>query len=183
MVAVALGESGGNTRAHNTNSATGDNSYGLWQINMIGNLGPSRRQQFGISSNDQLFDPATNARAMVKILRSEGARAWSVFRHGTYLRHLSTALRAVENPSGDTLPPAELPGEDGGLLSGIGDIAGAIGGFADFVTDTKNWIRVGQFIGGGILIVVAVAMFAGKNVADVVPVGKALKAARGLTSK
>jgi hypothetical protein len=182
MVAIALGESGGNTRAHNDNPATGDNSYGLWQINMRGQLGPDRRREFGLSSNDQLFDPATNARAMVKILRSQGVRAWSVFNHGTYLRHLSTALRAVENPSGDTLPQAEGTEDRSGLLGGLGDIAGAVGGFADFVTDTKNWIRVAQFIGGGILIIIAVTMFTGKTVADIVPVGKALKAARSVAS-
>jgi hypothetical protein len=35
--AIALAESGGNPDAHNTNKKTGDNSFGLWQINMIGN--------------------------------------------------------------------------------------------------------------------------------------------------
>src|SRR5215207_8357263 len=59
--AIALAESSGNPRAHNDTPATGDDSYGLWQINMIGELGPERRQQFGISENEQLFDPATNA--------------------------------------------------------------------------------------------------------------------------
>lgn len=178
MVAIALGESGGNTHAHN--SRPPDNSYGLWQINMYGDLGPARRREFGLTSNDQLFDPATNARAMVKILRSQGVRAWSVFNHGTYLRHLSTALRAVENPSGETLP--QVPESGDGALGGLGDIAGAIGGFADFITDTKNWVRVAQFIGGGVLIIVAVAMFTGKAVSDVIPVGKALKAARSVAS-
>lgn len=180
MVACALGESGGDTRAHNTRPP--DNSYGLWQINMYGALGPARRREFGLTSNDQLFDPATNARAMIKILRSQGPRAWSVISSGTYLRHLSTALRAVENPSAEGLPRVEdLPGMDeGGLFGDVAGIANAIGGFADFITDTKNWIRVAQFLGGGVLIIVGVAMFAGKSVGDVVPVGKALKAARGV---
>lgn len=178
MVAIALGESGGNPRAHNTRPP--DNSYGLWQINMYGSLGPARRREFGLSSNDQLFDPATNARAMIKILRSQGVRAWSVYSNGTYLRHLSAALRGVENPGAAGLPRVEDQfSDDGGLLSGVGDLAGAIGGFADFVTDSKNWIRVGQFIGGGVLIIVGVAMFAGKSVGDVVPVGKVLKTVRG----
>jgi hypothetical protein len=183
MVAIALGESGGNTRAHNDNPGTRDNSYGLWQINMYGQMGPDRRREFGLSSNDQLFDPATNARAMVKILRSQGVRAWSVFSHGTYLRHLSTALRAVENPSAEGLPQIEDQYEDGGgILGDVGAIAGAIGGFADFVTDTKNWVRVAQFVGGGILIIVAVVMFTGKSVSDIVPAGKALKAVRSVAS-
>jgi hypothetical protein len=63
MVAIAKRESNFNPNAHNTNAGTGDNSYGLWQINMLGNLGPSRLKSFGLSSNDQLLDAATNARA------------------------------------------------------------------------------------------------------------------------
>jgi hypothetical protein len=121
---------------------------------------------------------------MIKILRSQGVRAWSVYNHGTYLRHLSAALRGVENPGAAGLPRVEdLPGmDDGGLLGDVGAIAGAIGGFADFVTDSKNWIRVAQFVGGGVLLIVAVAMFAGKTVGDIIPVGKAVKLARGVAS-
>jgi hypothetical protein len=41
----------------------GNTSYGLMQIHMKGNLGVDRRRQFNIANNEQLFDPATNARA------------------------------------------------------------------------------------------------------------------------
>lgn len=61
--AIAHRESGGNPQAFNGNTGTGDQSYGLFQINMLGDLGPSRRGQFGIQDNGQLFDPLTNARA------------------------------------------------------------------------------------------------------------------------
>lgn len=77
--AIVMRESGGNPAAHNTNTGTGDNSYGLAQINMLGGLGPSRRKQFGISSDAQLLDPATNARAMYAL--SKGGRdfgAWGI---------------------------------------------------------------------------------------------------------
>src|SRR5436309_1930739 len=77
MTAIAIKESGGNTTAFN---GTGpDQSYGLWQINMIGNLGPARLQQFGIASNDALFDPLTNAQAAYKIWAGNDANlntAW-----------------------------------------------------------------------------------------------------------
>lgn len=84
---IAMGESGGNPRAYNGNSRTGDKSYGLFQINMIGSMGPARRRQFGISSNEQLFDPMTNIRAMLKV-SSNGTNwnPWSVYKHGTYRR-------------------------------------------------------------------------------------------------
>ena len=63
MVAIAMRESGGDPRAFNGNAGTGDRSYGLTQINMIGNLGPARREQLGLPSNEALFDPVVNARA------------------------------------------------------------------------------------------------------------------------
>jgi hypothetical protein len=61
MVAIALKESGGNPLAHNTTPP--DDSYGLWQINMYGNLAAPRMAQFGLSSPSDLFDPSTNAAA------------------------------------------------------------------------------------------------------------------------
>ena len=61
--AVVMRESRGNSGSHNKTSSTGDNSYGLFQINMIGNLGEIRREKFGIKSNAELLDPVTNAQA------------------------------------------------------------------------------------------------------------------------
>jgi hypothetical protein len=73
--AVVMKESTGRPMAHNQNSRTGDNSYGLFQINMIGNLGPARLEQYGLSNNEQLFDPLTNAR--IAYIISEGGNNWS----------------------------------------------------------------------------------------------------------
>jgi Lysozyme like domain len=42
FAAIEQAESRGNPKAHNTNARTGDNSYGLWQINMLGRMGPAR---------------------------------------------------------------------------------------------------------------------------------------------
>jgi hypothetical protein len=88
MAAIAMAESSGNPRAHNPNAATGDNSYGLWQINMLGGMGDERRRQFGINSNEQLFDPATNASAARAIFDQQGFGAWSVYKSGAYRRYL-----------------------------------------------------------------------------------------------
>lgn len=59
--AVGMKESTGHPLAHNTNRATGDNSYGLFQINMLGKLGPYRLEKFDLPSYEALFDPVTNA--------------------------------------------------------------------------------------------------------------------------
>lgn len=84
LAAIAGPESGYKTGAHNPDASTGDDSYGLWQINMLGSMGPNRRKQFGISSNDQLYDPATNAKAALAIFRTQGPNAWSGYKSGAY---------------------------------------------------------------------------------------------------
>lgn len=77
--ATAMKESTGRPLAHNRNSNTGDNSYGLFQINMIGSLGPARLKEFGLNSNKDLFDPYTNAEVAFKM--SNGGKNWSAW-HG-----------------------------------------------------------------------------------------------------
>ena len=78
-VGISYRESRWNPRAFNGNRGTGDKSYGLFQINMIDSLGPYRRELFGISRDDQLFNPNTNAAAMQKlrdVRRASGQNPW-----------------------------------------------------------------------------------------------------------
>jgi hypothetical protein len=95
MAAIAMAESGGRPGAHNPNRSTGDNSYGLWQINMIDGLGPERTRAFGIRRNEDLFDAAANSRAARMVHGSQGFGAWSVYRSGAYLQYLPAARRAL----------------------------------------------------------------------------------------
>ena len=92
MAAIGLAESSGNPMAHNDNLKTADNSYGLMQINMIDFpyylLGTSRRKEFGIDTNEALFDPLVNMKAAKRIYDTSGLTAWSVYRHGTYKKYL-----------------------------------------------------------------------------------------------
>lgn len=73
--AVAMKESNGRPVAHNGNSGTGDNSYGVFQINMIGSLGDVRRDKFNLESNADLFDPVTNAE--IAFHMTNGGEDWS----------------------------------------------------------------------------------------------------------
>ena len=59
--AVVKKESNGRPLAFNGNVKTGDNSYGIFQINMIGGLGVARRDKYELNSNKELFDPVVNA--------------------------------------------------------------------------------------------------------------------------
>ena len=73
--AVAKKESNGRPLAHNGNQHTGDNSYGIFQINMIADLGDDRRDKFNLKSNTQLFDPVINAKIVFFMTR--GGEDWS----------------------------------------------------------------------------------------------------------
>ena len=59
--AIAMKESRGNPLSHNGNRDTGDNSFGLFQINMVDSLGETRREKFSLDYNAQLFNPVVNA--------------------------------------------------------------------------------------------------------------------------
>lgn len=81
ITAIAGRESGWNPQAFNGNRATGDQSYGLYQINMLGSLGPARRKSFGIGRNEELFDPNVSGRA-AWITSSQGTNlsAWGGYK-------------------------------------------------------------------------------------------------------
>jgi len=73
--AIVMKESTGRPTAHNGNESTGDNSYGIFQINMIGSLGTDRREKFNLSSNTDLFNPLKNAK--IAHYMSRGGEDWS----------------------------------------------------------------------------------------------------------
>lgn len=90
MTALARRESGYDTNAIRVvrvaNSMQGpEASYGLWQINMEGALGPYRRAQLGLSADTELFDPAVNARAArwLYVLNGGHAHDWYTDRYGS----------------------------------------------------------------------------------------------------
>ncbi len=76
--AVVMRESRGHPTSHNKNANTGDNSYGLFQINMIGSLGVDRLAKFqdkiGITKMSDLFNPVANAKAAYYM--TEGGTDW-----------------------------------------------------------------------------------------------------------
>lgn len=77
---IAMAESNGRPVALNNSKRTGDSSYGLFQINMIGDLGPDRREKFNINKNSELLDPVKNAE--VAYYMSKGGLNWSAWKHG-----------------------------------------------------------------------------------------------------
>ena len=79
---VARAESGGRPGALNPNAKTGDYSLGLFQVNMIGDLGKQRNANYlkayadiGYKGPESLYDPVINARIAYDI--SKGGTKWT----------------------------------------------------------------------------------------------------------
>ncbi len=121
-LAVAYGESHWYDKAYNPNAATGDNSYGIWQINLLGRLKEARMTQLGLSKPEDLFDLATNARCMGHLYRealswgrASGWSPWGAYTNFSYDRHRTLGWFAVRDykmrleESGDKL---HVDGED-----------------------------------------------------------------------
>lgn len=75
--AVAKKETNGRPLAHNGNRKTGDNSWGIFQINMLGSMGKDRREKFGLRSNADLLNPVVNAK--IAYYMSNGGKDWSAW--------------------------------------------------------------------------------------------------------
>ena len=104
MTMIAMEESlGGMTNIHSHSGlARGDASYGLWQINMLGKMGPDRREKYNLSSNNDLFDPKTNARIAYDMATNGGSRParftpWGAFSTGKYGKHAARVRRALKS--------------------------------------------------------------------------------------
>jgi hypothetical protein len=76
--AIAKRESNGRPLAYNGNRNTGDSSYGIFQINMLGNLGVDRKEKFELKSNESLFDPTKNAE--IAYYMTGGGSDWSAWK-------------------------------------------------------------------------------------------------------
>ncbi len=109
MTAITFAESGGNPRAHNNNASTGDNSYGLLQINMINDIGRERRENFSLTSNRELFDPSVNFKVAKQIYDQQGLYAWGSYRNDSYKTFLdeSTTCLLPTNESRNSLKNSE----------------------------------------------------------------------------
>lgn len=185
--AVGMAESGGNPHAHNP--IPPDNSYGLWQINMYGKLGPARRAKFGLSSNSDLYDPATNARAMAAI--SHGGSdfsPWSTYTSGAYRKYLSGG-GAVQASDAQQAGVGDLLGSGLDGLKGLLSIAELMVGAGRWIANPHNWVRVLQVgVGVGIVYVGVGIVAKGElrpvlqQVAGALPTGKAATAVKAAAS-
>jgi hypothetical protein len=88
--AVAKAESNGRPFAFNGNTKTGDSSYGIFQINMLGSLGPDRRDKLDLDLNAELFSPVKNAEAVFYMTKGgEDWSSWSSIKNGAVNKWLN----------------------------------------------------------------------------------------------
>lgn len=170
-IAIILAESGGDANAHNDNSATRDDSYGLFQINMYGNLKGERAKRYGLNSTSDLFQPKKNAEVAYDLYKRRGNsfRDWSTYNNGSYLRFINRANAAVQKPG------ERLPNIEGFLEENVPDPLQEIASLISFVSDPGNWRRVALFVGGGTVLVIGLIAL-GVTVGAPVPFEKVGKA-------
>jgi hypothetical protein len=148
--AVAMAESSGNTKP----PTAPHGMYGLFQINMNGSLGTNRRKQFNLSSNDELFIATTNTRVAWGIWHDSGNsfQPWEAYTNGAYKQYMDAAWEAYKNPK-----------QPGNVQQG--EVKTTIP-FLDAIMDwvNKGMLRAAGFIGGGVLLVIAIVMVAKKGV-------------------
>jgi len=116
--AVAMAESGGDSSNDTIKSGlyarNGETSYGLWQINMTGALGPERIKQLGLSSYKDLYDPVTNAKAAFKLSGGSNWSPWSAYndgKHLPFLKDAQTHKKAGTAPAAPVLQPPAASGQ------------------------------------------------------------------------
>jgi hypothetical protein len=180
-VAVALAESGGNTKAYNGNGK--DRSYGLWQINMYGDMGPARQRQFALPSYDALYQPEVNAKAAKAIHKSQGwSRGWTTYANGAYLKHMEKAKAAGASEPKDSI--TDDLGDAVKAMSPVVGVADSINNFGSTLfKGAANMAGIGVAIGllmAGITLLIVSSKGARKaaNIAaNVVPGGAVAKGA------
>jgi hypothetical protein len=87
--AVAKAESNGRPFAFNGNTKTGDSSFGIFQINMLGTLGPDRRDKFELDLNAELFSPVRNAEIVYHMTKGgTNWSSWSSYNKGAHYKWL-----------------------------------------------------------------------------------------------
>jgi hypothetical protein len=163
--AIAMAESGGNEKSHNATPP--DDSYGLWQINMLGSLGPARRALYNLTANTDLYDPTVNARVM-SAMSSQGQnfRPWTTYTRGTYKQYINNPVStvAVNLPDGATTDA---------LLTGAGIFTNPLGAIKDttdaartaasllvksaaWTSNPNNWLRIVYVIGGSVAAIAGI---------------------------
>ena len=98
MVAIALRESAGDPGVHNKNPMTGDDSFGLWQINLANAQVKAVMNNAGINPSN-ILDPLRNAQAAFLLWDHNNHNlniAWYINKGGEYQSRYESHLPAAQ---------------------------------------------------------------------------------------
>lgn len=113
FVSIAGRESGYNTGAHNGNRATGDDSYGLFQINLLNGGWTDFLKAHGLANPAQDLQTLDGSvRAAVAIYGSSGLHPWGGYKGMPW--SYSTNLQAGADASGGAVSVQDLQNLGGG---------------------------------------------------------------------
>lgn len=198
--AIAMAESSGRTDVVNSIGAVG-----LWQINQ-----PVHVRAHPTWTVRWLQNPVNNAKAAAVIYRGQGFQAWEAYTGPDGAGSDGPWRNYYKKGSGGTVPVSWWddfwdgfgegfdvgPGPedlwDGGMSNdpgaSIGDVATGVGAIAEAVQKTaawlgnsRNWVRVGYVVGGGLLVAMGLSIIARPLLAGT-PVGRAATAAKTITT-
>lgn len=165
--AIAMAESGGRTDARGDTTITTSKwgpSIGLWQIRSLN----AQRGTGGERDEIANLDPRTNGRHAFAISGSgTNWRPWSVYTSGAYRTHLARARLAVGAPASD-VPGGDATAPGGAVNGGI-------------LTDPGTWSRVGLFLLGGLIMLVALYRATGAGDVVIRAAKTAVKARTGVS--
>lgn len=154
FTAIAAGESSWDTtaRGHYVENGVTHYVYGLWQIS---DVHKELMQQYDWTN------PVDNARMAKKIYDTQGLRAWEVYTNGSYLQDYGKGLAGAANPT-----PIEGNVGGGGVAQAtqagfVDDTITGVGTFFDKIQSGWFWLRVGEIVGGVVLLVVGLSMMLG----------------------
>ncbi len=197
-VAIALGESSGNTDAVGDvalQNSTWGPSIGLWQVRSLN----ADKGKGTVRDETRLRDPAFNARAMVSI--SNGGtnwQPWTVNNTGAYLLHMPAATAGVNSMGGvtgnrgpiDDFADGVVDGFTGGASNALDSasmtaaslraIPESLDATYGWISNRQNWIRVAQVVIGGVVIVAGVAYISKGTIVNTVAGTAATVVKKGL---
>ncbi len=129
LAAIALAESGGNSRALNGNNRNGSVDYGLWQINSV-----HRRSGF---DPRRANDPDYNAQWAVRIMRdAKGFTPWTVYKTGAYRQY---QRQPRGGGGGGRIPGAAAGGGAAPVTGGRGNLQSILGLGMSFIGTPYKW--------------------------------------------
>jgi hypothetical protein len=191
MTQLAYEESGFIANCHGIGPK--DDSYGLWQINMLGPLGPANRAQFALARDDQLFDPETNAKvARAFVVRNMGGGTGSsqamsphslYIDFGPWLGSIPKAIHAIASGVSQVDPstgganaapglgsgglvPSQVGGAISSVIGGATSVLDVLKAFFGVITNPTWWKRIGIAALGFAIIMGAVIFYNKDTIAE-----------------